>query len=45
MLETNNIEIGEAKAGRVAKGPAPIPEINNNNNNAAAAAAANAKNQ
>jgi len=45
VLETNNVEIGEAKSGRVAKGPAPIPEINNNNNNAAAAAAANAKNK
>jgi outer membrane protein TolC len=42
VLETNNVEISEAKSGRVAKGPAPIPEINNNNNNAAAA---NAKNR
>jgi outer membrane protein TolC len=39
VLESNNVEIGEAKSGHVLRPVAPIPDLNNNNN----AAPANAK--
>jgi outer membrane protein len=32
VLDNNHVEIGEAKAGRVAKPPAPIPDVDKNKN-------------
>ena len=32
VLDNNHVEIGEAKAGHVAKGPGPIPDVDKNKN-------------